>query len=83
MANVNTVTLDDGPSFFKLRDPVEQTYFKMRGIDSGTGTYTAWIVFRTPDFTGAQATATNTTPALVGSITANSTIISAQWQKLA
>ena len=82
MANINTRTLDDSPVFFKLRDSVQKQYFKMRGIDSGTSTYTTWTVDRVPDFTGTLATAANTTPALQGSITANSTIISAQWRKL-
>ena len=72
----------DKPTFFNLRDSVQKQYFKMRGVDSGTSTYTSWTVDRVPDFTGALATVANTSPALSGSITANSTIISAQWRKL-
>jgi len=73
---------DDVPVFFKRRDSVQKQYFKMRGVDSGTSTYTSWTVDRVPDFTGALATVANTSPALSGSITANSTIISAQWRAL-
>lgn len=53
--------------------------YLMRGIDNGTGTYTTWQT-TTPDPNGAQATAANTTPALVGSIVAGSGIIEARWQ---
>lgn len=55
-----------------------QKLYLMRGIDSGTSTYTTWIV-TSPDPNGAQANAGNTTPVLVGSIIAGSGIIFASW----
>lgn len=57
------------------------TYFRMRGVDNGTSAYTTWPVTGAPDPNGAQATAGNTTPTLVGSIVAGSGIVLTSWQQ--
>jgi hypothetical protein len=54
-------------------------HFEMRGIDSGTLLYTTWVVTGAPDPNGAQATAANTTPALVGAIVASSGLVISSW----
>ena len=56
-------------------------YFLMRGVDNGTSAYTTWVVTGAPDPNGAQATAGNTTPTLVGSIVAGSGIVLTTWQQ--
>lgn len=53
-------------------------YFEMRGIDSGTSTYTTWVA-TSPDPNGLQATPLNTTPALVGAIVAGSGFVLVNW----
>jgi hypothetical protein len=56
-------------------------YYKMRGSDSGriAPGYVTWVVTNTPDFTGAQA-AGSSTPSLLGSIIANSTVLVDTWR---
>lgn len=53
---------------------------KMRGIDSGTSTYTCWNVNGIPDPNGLQATALNTSPTLVGAIVVGSGVVVGQWR---
>jgi hypothetical protein len=55
-------------------------YFRMRGVDSGTSTYTTWTATDAPDPNGAQATVLNTTPVLVGAIVAASGTVLTAWQ---
>ena len=52
---------------------------KMRGIDSGTSTYTTWKVNGIPDPNGLQATTLNTAPTLVGAIVAGSGFVMGSW----
>jgi len=54
-------------------------YFRMRGVDDGTATYTTWTAVDNPDPDGTQANGGNTTPALVGSITAGSGTTLHSW----
>lgn len=70
-ARISLVALDD-PS-------INPTYFLMRGIDSGTGTYVTWVVSIEPDKDGTQATSLNTNPPLVGSIQTGSGIVLYSW----
>lgn len=52
---------------------------KMRGRDSANGNYVTWNVVSVPDPNGAQASASNTTPALVGSIVAGTGVVVSIW----
>lgn len=56
-------------------------YFRMRGVDDGTSTYTTWTAQDNPDPDGLQATVGNTTPTLVGSIVAGSGVTLHSWQQ--
>jgi len=56
-------------------------YYRMRGVDDGTGTYTTWTAQDDPDPNGTQANAGNTTPTLVGSIVAGSGVTLHTWRQ--
>ena len=56
-------------------------YFRMRGVDNGTSNYTTWTAQGNPDPDGTQATPSNTTPTLVGSVVAGSGVTLHSWQQ--
>lgn len=74
-ARITLVAFDD-PDFAGTDTIV---YYLMRGVDSGTGTYTTWTVDTTPDPNGAQATALNTNPALIGGVVFASGVVLFSW----
>jgi hypothetical protein len=74
---------DQNPSVPLPPDPGSTIthYFRMRGVDDGTGAYTTWTALDAPDPDGSQATAGNTTPTLVGSIVAGSGVTLHDWRQ--
>jgi len=69
-----------GTQIFAGEGGLVTKYFRMRGVDNGTSTYTTWTATGSPDPNGAQATAGNTTPTLVGTIVAASGIVLSAWE---
>lgn len=67
-----------GAQHVSVADPMIW-YFKMRGIDGASSTYTTWVVRGEPDLGGALADRTNTTPVLVGSIVPGSVAVMTKW----